>query len=217
MNRFLSTAKHLYGRHIPQSHTGKPTRTDDEQAVVKCLQLTSQGYLSRAARTLERTSDVRPVSAAEGLPKLKDLHPQGDNPPSPPHTVLVPEVLIAEIKLAASKVTTGAAPGPNGTSDELLAILCNDSICAAAICKMCTLIIRNEMPQEIRTRITRSKLVGLSKPDGGIRPIAIGDSLLKLAAIVLATRLEKPPSSGTSEHCSLGTARRTERTTSSTV
>ena len=45
--------------------------------------------------------------------------------------------------------------------------------------------------ESVRRRITRCRLVALPKPDGGTRPIAIGDTLLKLAGQLAFHRMTK--------------------------
>ena len=46
-------------------------------------------------------------------------------------------------------------------------------------------IINGRVAADVRERLDRCRLVGLGKPDGGVRPIAVGEALLKLAGKVL--------------------------------
>ena len=73
------------------------------------------------------------------------------------------------------------APGPNGLSAEILKILVQDVVCRDALRRILRDIMNFRIDESVRRRITRCRLVALPKPDGGTRPIAIGDTLLKLA------------------------------------
>jgi len=67
----------------------------------------------------------------------------------------------------------------------MLELVASDDLCAPALAHIVTDIINGDVSPSIRSRLTRCRLVALPKPDGGVRPIAVGDALLKVAARVL--------------------------------
>jgi len=93
-----------------------------------------------------------------------------------------------DLLAALRAMANGAAAGPNGMTIELLLILAQDAECLKALCLIVRDIINYDIPQHIRERLTRCRLIALGKPDGGVRPIAIGDALLKVAGKILFMR-----------------------------
>ena len=122
---------------------------------------------------------------------LRALHPpSNERPPAMPG---VPDFKVSSVSeedlLAALRsMATGAAAGPNGITVELLLLLASDDVCRKALCLMVRDIINYDIPEEIRKRLTRCRLVALAKECGGTRPIAIGDALLKVAGKILFMR-----------------------------
>jgi hypothetical protein len=88
---------------------------------------------------------------------------------------VTPEALREIVHGAANAV----APGCSGLTEELLhAALVDDDVCEF----MCYVIrdIRNRKVHPDAARaLRRCRLILLGKPDGGVRPIAIGEVLLK--------------------------------------
>ena len=85
----------------------------------------------------------------------------------------------------------GAAPGPTGTTDLILRMLLDDEVCCVSLTHMFTDLINGSVSDEVMKRLKRARLVGIPKPAGGIRPIAVGEVWLKLAEVVLLQRHEK--------------------------
>jgi hypothetical protein len=100
-------------------------------------------------------------------------------------------VSVEELAETARSLARGAAPGINGITGELVRLLMEDKTCALALAELCSKITSNNLPDDIRTRLTRSRLIGIPKPDGGIRPIAVGDTMMKLSSIVVMNRLQQ--------------------------
>jgi hypothetical protein len=76
----------------------------------------------------------------------------------------------------------GAAPGPDGWTGELLTPLLHEPDCLSGITALINLITSNQLPPAIRTQLCAARGLPLIKPGGGIRPIWMGNALLKLAA-----------------------------------
>jgi hypothetical protein len=117
------------------------------------------------------------------LQRLRDLHPQGPRdpyhnirPPSPPESVWedVPQAVFDRALAAMGKYS---APGLSGWTVPLLRIAYTTPGFKAFISKLLDGIVDGTAPgQDI---FTASCLIALSKPSGGIRPIAVGDTIYR--------------------------------------
>jgi len=80
------------------------------------------------------------------------------------------------------QTANGKAPGPNGWTEELLLDAASKSpLFLKSLCGMIHAIINGLVPHDVMELLLASRLIPIAKPDGSIRPIAIGDCLLKLA------------------------------------
>ena len=57
----------------------------------------------------------------------------------------------------------------------MLSSLVESDICRGGIIALLKDIINGNLPEPARQYLLASRLVGLNKPDGGVRPIAIGE------------------------------------------
>ena len=72
----------------------------------------------------------------------------------------------------------------------MLAILAQSDICRLGVVALLRDIINGELPDEARQLLLTSRLVALAKPNSdSLRPIAIGEMLYRLAAIVAVRRV----------------------------
>src|SRR4051812_25310896 len=78
-------------------------------------------------------------------------------------------------------MAAGVAPGPSGWTADLLKILAEDPACLRPVTAMLVDIANNRLAGSVRNRLTLCNLIALPKDDKNIRPIAMGDALLKLA------------------------------------
>ena len=82
------------------------------------------------------------------------------------------------------EMRSASAPGESGWTEELLdAALADDSV-AFFISMIVRDIQNNDVSEVARDALTTCRLVALGKPGGGIRPIAIGEVLLKIACAI---------------------------------
>ena len=58
-----------------------------------------------------------------------------------------------------------------------------------ALAAVCTMMLRGEMPPEHTPWITGMPLTPLKKPDGGIRPIAVGENLRRIVSSIELSRV----------------------------
>jgi hypothetical protein len=71
----------------------------------------------------------------------------------------------------------------------MLSSLSQSDICRLGILAMLRDIVNGELPEEARDMLLASRLVALSKPTGGCRPIAVGEQLYRLAAIIAVNQV----------------------------
>ena len=165
----------------------------EERAMKRAIGIAARGsqYLRRAGQVMQQVFVTTTKMHDAIVADLRALHPASkDRPSAWPETpdVKVASVTLGDLLSALRSMANGAAAGPNGITVELLLILAMDPACAKALCLIVRDIINNDIPQIIRDRMTRCRLVALAKPLGGTRPIAIGDALLKVAGKVLFMR-----------------------------
>jgi Reverse transcriptase (RNA-dependent DNA polymerase) len=145
-------------------------------------------------RLLQKQHGVAPVND-ETLAKLRQLHPQEDSELSPaererfskllrgaPRPLLVDQGKLATI--IGVKVNNGSAPGPSGWTGAHLHALMQDRECAEHLTAVVTDILNGRFTgPELRCRMLASALVPVLKPNGSVRPVAMGETLYKAAAL----------------------------------
>ena len=164
----------------------------DTRAIKKAISMVLDGCVSKASRILDQEVAPRKLSDDDTIKKLKELHP--DHPTTfslPPDAPLTACITSNEIREAGRRMAKGAAPGPTGTTDSIMRLLLDDEICCSSLCHMFTDLINGGLSKEVMHRLKRARIVAIPKPSGGVRPIAVGETMLKLAEIILLQRYEK--------------------------
>ncbi|KAL0211300.1 hypothetical protein P9112_009598 [Eukaryota sp. TZLM1-RC] len=98
-------------------------------------------------------------------------------------------VTCVEISVAIKGVPSGRSPGPSGLSYDYLKStvnICPEIVDDLAFFFNSVIMGRFKLPQAL----TSSRLVALIKPGGGVRPIAVGESLKRLLAIICFKRVK---------------------------
>ncbi|HEX3641453.1 MAG TPA: reverse transcriptase domain-containing protein, partial [Ktedonobacteraceae bacterium] len=173
---------------------------EDGRRASRAQQLHRMGFTGKAAQVLCSKANVADCKDEAVLDKLRALHP------ALPADRVIPTAPAAS-PLASHRVTidptsqsflrlikgsnNGAAPGPSGWGGDMLSCLIHDPICMQGIATMLQLIVDNEVPAAIRPYLLASRLIPLTKPGGGIRPIAVGELLYKLAAKLVVSVVSK--------------------------
>ena len=89
------------------------------------------------------------------------------------------------------KARRGAAAGPSGmTSDHLFPMLENEGD-SQRLVEVASALAMARVPEEIIEAIRLGRLTALSKPDGGVRGIVVGDILRRMVARTLAKQISK--------------------------
>jgi len=172
---------------------------DDNTAIRKARQQAGLGFLGKAANLLfaYASPPAAKISTQQMVDNLARLHPRGTAPgPFPTETrsafAKLPAPTLAQIQEATKRGMKGASPGPTGWTEELLyPILCANDIRSNEVIAMYHDLLRNRVHPSVALRLSNATLIGLPKPDGGTRPIAMGEVCTKIATRIAITRDEK--------------------------
>jgi NAD(P)H-dependent FMN reductase len=82
------------------------------------------------------------------------------------------------------RLANGAAPDLAGWTGELVQVLVNDEVCLAGLHALVLDIANGSLVEDARALLLASKLIAVPKGDDGVRPIAIGSTFYKLAALL---------------------------------
>jgi hypothetical protein len=148
--------------------------------IQKCL---AQGSITRAARALAEQPLADPTLPAT-IEGLRDKHPVAEAP-----TPLVDDAAPLQVDaetfarvLHRVESKRGAAAGPSGlTYEHLTAAFKYSEECRDAGRGIINLILSGQLPRH--RSLLDSSLIGLQKPDSGVRPIAIGEVWFRLAGL----------------------------------
>ena len=158
-----------------------PMHPDDVSASTrdKVHALASKGHLRKAAMTLLQVSPPFPANDTTLLRELRALHPLSplpicERPRSLP-------ILSKEIAPAIKRMRRAKAPGPSGWTEELLATLPMTGPIGEGLRAMLTDIATGALPKDVRRLLAASTLIALPKPNGKVRPIAMGEVFLRAA------------------------------------
>ncbi|RMH23715.1 MAG: hypothetical protein D6692_14790, partial [Planctomycetota bacterium] len=155
-----------------------------------------EGYSGRAARILFREEITSTLTTAEKLAKLKALHPSVEGTDgtgtSPIHTGNASLLDISDEKFVkvVRRGCRGSTSGRTGWTEELLLQVVSDELALAALKPLLLDIANNRISETVRRRLTACNLSALPKKDNGIRPIAVGEVLLKLVSAYVLSTLE---------------------------
>jgi hypothetical protein len=143
-----------------------------------------------------RSCGYEPITD-ETLAELKAKHPQGPIPTLPEGEVL--KTLVAtscQVLKAIKSFPYGSAPGPDGFHARYLFDCAKGRNSSSrikfldALTKVVNLIINGDVDEDMYQHLASASLVALRKPKGGIRPIAVGNVLRRLAGKVITSMMK---------------------------
>ena len=162
----------------------------------RALQLTQWGELSSARQALEGAlvalgneetlSQLTDPSRRPAVPRTPIIREFVEHNPED-QVVMDGEVLLKNLRNSRR----GAVAGPSGlTGDHLRVILDSESDCVA-LCEFARVLVVGKVPREVMKAIRLGRVTALSKPDGGVRGIVVGDFLRRLVARTLVQQFSQ--------------------------
>jgi hypothetical protein len=139
-----------------------------------------RGNITRATRALEPAEVAQPT--AEVMQQLAELHPASPEPELEAPETVPSQVSRAQLKQTIRRLPKGSAPGPSGwTFEHIQAVAFGSEEGLDAVHTFVNALLEGKLPdwQEFRA----SRLIALQKPNGGVRPIAIGEVWARLVAM----------------------------------
>ena len=156
----------------------------DERTAARVHTLIAEGTLRRACTALPADQTVSPTPAV--IDELRLLHPR----PTPAHRDMIEmlrPVSPGAVPDVDSDLFRRALAGPSGvrpshlqdalrysSSDQTLRLLS----------EVVLLVMRGEIPEDVRPWVCGGSLMALRKPNGSLRPVAVGETLGRLCSEV---------------------------------
>ena len=192
---------HLLARAHHQAQAITPNSPPDpslERQATRARQLVHLGELSAARQAL--TAGPLAPGTAETLQELRDPTRRPNEPYAPLHPsiselqpdqpVHLPDDLIIMNLRRARK---GAAPGLSGLTTDTLRILLDDDTATTNLIRVARHFAPSQYPQpKIARAIGLGRMVALTKPNGRVRGIVVGDVLRRLVSRCLAQKYVQP-------------------------
>ena len=151
----------------------------------------SDGDVSGAVQILCSDNTVAPFDN-ETLEALRNRHPPSPTdlsmPPPPDMSVEPLQVTVATIEKCIHSFKPGSAAGPEKLTPQHLKELLShqtgeaDSRPLHALTTMANVLLSGAIPPQVRPILFGANLIALRKPHGGVRPIAIGNTLRRIVA-----------------------------------
>lgn len=153
----------------------------------------AEGDVSGAVREMASAEGLAPLNE-DTVEALRAKHPpaSGDlNLPDPPDESIVPVVATeGNIRKAICSFRAWSSGGPDGLRPGHLRSLIGFSSAETgarlltALIEFVNVMLRGEIPEFAIPALFGTNLCGIQKKDGGIRPIAVGNTLRRLATKV---------------------------------
>jgi hypothetical protein len=108
---------------------------------------------------------------------------------SPARPAVVPDITADQVAQAVRGFRRGSAAGPSGLRPdhlrEALLTAHSDEV-SAHLSALCALLAKGEAPAVVAPHLAGASLHALPKKQGGVRPIAVGDTLRRLVGKLLS-------------------------------
>ena len=155
----------------------KSPTTGDNARKAAALRLVRCGELSRASRILTRNG-LAP-STEDTARKLISKHPPRSSALPPPPNVSCESITLFRSLLFDSirQAPHGSGAGPSSWRFEHFEILLENEDTADGLFSACSAFAKGILPNVAATLFSSSRLIALPKPNGDVRPIAIGGNL----------------------------------------
>ena len=150
----------------------------------RAQRLLSKGRISRAAHTLKNVP-LADVADPAVIDRLRALHPERHEelaalPRDAPRWAPTLEDATLRVKIR-KWLSTGGAPGPSGLSEAMLIPLLDDDPAYNGLLCILRDIVNGDVGPALTNLLLSCRLIPLKKRDNGVRPIAVGEILVRLA------------------------------------
>lgn len=176
--------------HVDGRNVAAAPADEDAARVRRAVATVKAGYLGRAVSGLS-SSGIADSSDVRVRDQLRALHPPA-SAPAPPLPTSVPILSVdadALAHLVRKRACNGAAPGASGWCGELVAPLLRDEVCRRAFCVLITDIANGVLGDAEAEYLLGSRLIAVRKGTSGIRPIAVGETFFKIAALYVVAQV----------------------------
>jgi len=155
----------------------------------RALRLATEGRYGDAMRALGSTGCASPADPA-ALQELQDRHPAAELPPSsdcPQPSLVVDEEAVMN---ALRSFPRGSSPGGSKLRAQHLADAISGTTapaaadCQAELTRFVNLLLSGRADHRTAPWLVGAPVIGLLKPEGGLRPIAVGEVLRRLVGRV---------------------------------
>jgi hypothetical protein len=162
---------------------------EDRKSIKAATRIMEVGHakaLRKAARELSTNHVPITMTTDQIVAKLISLHPRSKKAipsmPSGNHDGV--SVSMKALRDTVAVLCAASAPGPSGFTEELLQAAIMDDQVASIVSIMLRDIQNNKVHSTIREFLTTCRLIAAGKENGGVRPITIGEVMLKVASAV---------------------------------
>ncbi|KAI5645635.1 reverse transcriptase (RNA-dependent DNA polymerase) domain-containing protein [Phthorimaea operculella] len=165
---------------------------------LKKSSLKSAKVTSRAQQTYFFSRDTIAPYNAETINELISKHPSqpSNKLPEPPQLPAATPIVTAEdVSKAIISFKSGSASGPDGLSPQHLKDMINgllgenSKVLLESLAALFNLILSGRVPNDITPVLYGANLCALKKKDGGIRPIAVGSTLRRIASKICCKKV----------------------------
>lgn len=173
---------------VPWPQALPPIHLETQSRIVK---LVEAGRLSSAARSLVGQAKIADVTP-EVIRDLKEKHPRGPTDPFPrapgPLPAKAPD--LDDINNALRRFASDTAPGISGWTVPILRQAIKLPNFARFVVSLTASMAKGTAPGS--SMLCTSRLTPLLKPDGGVRPIAVGELFYRLSTKAILKTAFKP-------------------------
>ena len=179
----------LYSQSVEPVVAPSYKRLSDDAVLAQAIAAKLEDGNIRAAIRILCSDDTLATPSAETLSKLQQKHPQSSftqGSLSAPLVDSAVQVVESDVRKAVLSFPAGSSGGPDGFRPQHLKDLmqCRESgadfLCA--LTAFINTVLSGRCPSDMAAIFFGGRLLALNKKDGGIRPIAVGFSLRRLAS-----------------------------------
>ena len=120
---------------------------------------------------------------------MESKHPQADLPELAPDPTATPLCIFNDqVSKSLKTFKKGSAAGPSGLRPEHLKVATKfgspvaEEKVVTALTKLCNVVLAGKVPADVAPYFFGARLHGALKKDGGVRPIAVGEVIQRLAS-----------------------------------